>query len=163
RTTATFRPSRGSASIFGALAAAAFFGAVFFWAVLVGMTSSQTGRARAFEPKGGIALTVQRGCDSDAICRLWLLPEGEEAFGDVGERRVAAPHPIEQLPGARQVTGAFAQVGQRVPNPQMMLGRSLYVAAPTFEHRHRITQAPAVGERARHHDAPLRHQRRRRR
>src|SRR3954466_11859562 len=48
------------------------------------------------------------------------LAEGGEALGDVDERRVLGGDPPEQRPGGGDVAGPLVEVGQGVPEPQVM-------------------------------------------
>ena len=82
-----------------------------------------------------------RRCDSGAV-------RPREALGDVGEPGVVAPDPVEQRPGPGQVAGSLLEVGERVPEAQVVrlgLGDLLVGAG---EQRDRLVEAAPVGERA---------------
>ena len=49
------------------------------------------------------------------------LPEGGAALGDVDVLRVGLAHAVEELPGASQVAGALLEVGEGIPEAQVVL------------------------------------------
>src|SRR3984893_11376357 len=81
--------------------------------------------------------------------------KARQAVGDVGEPGVLATDPIEQRPGAGRVAGPLLEVGQGVPEPQVVrvgLGNLLVGAG---EERDGLVHAAAVGERTGRHDPSL--------
>ena len=70
-------------------------------------------------------------CDSGAAGRV--SAERDEALGDVGERPRSRCAPVEELPRAGQVAAAFAEIGERVPEPEVMFGRALHAVAAALE------------------------------
>ena len=74
----------------------------------------------------------------------------DEALGDVGERGVALAHAVEELTGPGKITAALAQIGERVPDPQVMLGRPLHPLprrssiATASRNRPRSASEPAI-------------------
>src|SRR5690606_37593719 len=66
----------------------------------------------------------------------------------VGEGGVAGTHALEQVAGARQVTGALVEVGEGVGAAQVVHLRTLGPAPTLLEEPDRVADLAAVGQRA---------------
>ena len=61
---------------------------------------------------------------------------------------------------AGELAAAFAEIGEGVPEAQVMVGRTLHAVAAPFEQRDRVPQAAAIRKRPREHDAAFGDERR---
>ena len=57
-------------------------------------------------------------CGSPSLSSPWG-PEGEKAFGHIGQLGVDRGHPGEELSGQGDVAGPFVEIGQDVPLAEM--------------------------------------------
>src|SRR5207248_1872920 len=83
--------------------------------------------------------------------------EAAEAFRRISERGVATNDALEQLARSGDVAGALAEVGERVPEPEVARLGSLGVWR-LLEQGDGALEVSAVGKGARSHDPPLVHQ-----
>jgi hypothetical protein len=118
--------------------------------------SPNLSRGRRYQPgpaETGVARGGQRQC--------WTVPSAQpgEALGGVGQLGVDRNHPGEELTGPGGVADPFVQVGQGVPEAEVVrLGGPAGRDRAALQQGDRLPQVAPVGEGSGHHDPSLGHQ-----
>ena len=112
-------------------------------------------RRRKWVQRTGRRRQLRRAADAACVSRSAARRSATSANDES-----CLPHPLEQLAGPRDLAGALVEVGERVPEAQVVRLDALHVVGASRERRDRVLQAAVVGERAGEHDAALGDERR---